>query len=177
MSIASAKTEFDALSPEQAKMAQKMLNMMDRTESRFFATVSDFNGQADMEARQFDYDKASYHVKVARGDTIEKGAYMTGRMTAGDPPFLPEPLWHRYMEIDVHPKTPLIGQLHATIHFAYNADDSSVIAGYMDYTPAAWIDEDNAQLKQVVDELFQRATGETLLGLGQCWRRTTTRIN
>ncbi len=156
LSAAQAETDLDALTDEQAALAQEMLNFMEETEKNFFTTVAGFNGDVDMETRDFDSDKASYKVKVTRGSVIEKGAFMTNISKKANPPWVPEPVWHRYMEIDVHPKTPLVGQLHATVHFAYYADGTSAIAGYMDYTPAAWIDEDVALLKDTVDGLFQR---------------------
>jgi coproporphyrinogen III oxidase len=54
----------------------------------------------------------------------------------------------------LHPKTPLVGQLHATLTGSFQVSGKSIVAGYMDYTPAVWIDEDVAYIKSAVDRHF-----------------------
>lgn len=145
-----------ALTPAQQELADAMSALVTAGEQRFTEALARFNGSTAVETRTFDDDKAFYQVSVGRGPVLEKAAWMINYTKKAQPPYVPEPLWQRYMELDFHPCTPLVGQLHATVYFTYNADGSSAIAGYMDYTPGAWIEEDIAALRASVDEACKR---------------------
>ena len=147
---------FDGLNEEQTELAQSMLSYIEETEQKAVSLVEQLNGDSNGETRTFRYDEADYDVTVWRGSIIEKLGWETSVSKVGVPGLTPDPIWNRYMALNVHPKTPLVGQLHATIYFVYFKDGTSRIAGYMDYTPAAWIDEDVDILKSVVDELFEK---------------------
>jgi coproporphyrinogen III oxidase len=69
---------------------------------------------------------------------------------------VPDPLFSRYMEIDVHPATPHVGMLHATVYFTYLKNGVSVLAGYMDYVPAVVHEEDNQRLRAAVEQVFAK---------------------
>ena len=58
--------------------------------------------------------------------------------------------------MDFHPCTRLIVHLNETIYFTYMANGNSAIAGYMDYTPGTWIDEDITYMKRAVDQVFEQ---------------------
>jgi coproporphyrinogen III oxidase len=145
---------IDNLDASQTVVAEQMLSFMDDLEQRFFAAARKFNGSDTVENRVFDYDNAHYEVQVVRGDVIEKGGLMKTYAKTAIKPYVPEPLWQRYIEIDLHPKTPLVGQLHATLTCSFQVSGKSIVAGYMDYTPAVWIDEDVAYIKSAVDQHF-----------------------
>ena len=145
---------IDNLDASQTAVAEQMLSFMDDLEQRFFAAARKFNGSDTAETRVFDYDNAHYEVQVVRGHVIEKGGLMKTYAKTAIKPYVPEPLWQRYVEVDLHPKTPLVGQLHATLTCSFQVSGKSIVAGYMDYTPAVWIDEDVLYIKSAVDRHF-----------------------
>jgi coproporphyrinogen III oxidase len=145
---------IDGLTDEQSAFAEQMLGLVEKREAFFLSTLTRFNGSDEVETRVFDFDVAVHEVSVARGEVIEKGGYYVNRSKKDNPPYVPPALWDRYVELDFHPTTPLLGQLHATIYFTYLKSGDSAIAGYMDYTPGVWIDEDVVYLKETVDTVF-----------------------
>jgi coproporphyrinogen III oxidase len=145
---------INGLNSEQSAYAEQMLSLMETRQQFFLDTIERFNGSRETETRVFDEDTALHEVSVARGETIEKAGWYTNRMKKADPPYVPEMLWGQYFEIDFHPRTPLLGQMHATVYFTYMTDGTSAIAGYMDYTPGTWIDEDIACMKATVDKII-----------------------
>ena len=151
---AMAAEEAATLTPDQQAMAARMQAFQDQAQAAFFARVKRFNGKADIETRVFDYDTATHTVKVSRGKVVEKAGWYTNVQKKGMPPMVPDPLFSRYMEIDVHPATPHVGMLHATIYFTYLRNGVSVLAGYMDYVPAVVHDDDNQRLRTAVEQVF-----------------------
>jgi coproporphyrinogen III oxidase len=145
-----------ALTAGQQALADRMQAFMERTEQWIFARLAKLDGKRASDERVFDYDTATHTVKVTRGKVVEKAGWYVNVTKKAIPPFVPEPLWSRYFEINVHPQTPHVGMLHATVYFTYLANGKSVIAGYMDYTPGVWHDEDNARLKHSLDAVFTR---------------------
>ncbi|MDH5276819.1 MAG: hypothetical protein OEW88_10370 [Gammaproteobacteria bacterium] len=55
-----------------------------------------------------------YEVRVRRGKVVEKAGVMTVKTVIEKPPFIIGGRWNRFIEVAVHPKTPLMGMLHAT---------------------------------------------------------------
>jgi coproporphyrinogen III oxidase len=147
---------IDDLTAEQRENAERMLELTARRKKFFLDTVERFNGSTVLETRLFDLEKARHEVSVARGEVLEKAGWYTNQTKMADPPYVPEAVWDHYFEMDFHPRTPLLGQLHATVYFTYMADGNSAIAGYMDYTPGTWVDEDIAYMKRAVDEVFEQ---------------------
>lgn len=143
------------LNREQSALAEQMLSLMEDRQQFFLDTIERFNGSQETETRVFDEETALHEVLVARGEVIEKAGWYTNQMKKADPPYVPEMIWGQYFEMDFHPRTPLLGQLHATVYFAYMTDGTSAIAGYMDYTPGTWIDEDIAYMKATVDDVME----------------------
>jgi len=143
------------LNREQSALAEQMLSLMEDRQQFFLDTIERFNGSQETETRVFNEETALHEVSVARGEVIEKAGWYTNRMKKADPPYVPEMIWGQYFEMDFHPRTPLLGQLHATVYFAYMTDGTSAIAGYMDYTPGTWIDEDIAYMKATVDDVME----------------------
>jgi coproporphyrinogen III oxidase len=143
------------LNAEQRELAERMLELSEQRHTFFLEKIEKYNGAHDVEKRLFDLEKARHEVSVARGEVLEKAGWYTNQTKIADPPYVPEAIWDQYFEMDFHPRTPLVGQLHATVYFTYLADGGSAIAGYMDYTPATWIDEDIAYMKKAVDDVFE----------------------
>ena len=150
------RKSLEELTAEQRANAERMLELMERRNAFFLQTVERFNGSQDVETRVFDLEKARHEVSVTRGEVLEKAAWYTNHTKMADPPYVPEAIWDNYLELDFHPRTPLLGQLHATIYFTYMANGTSAIAGYMDYTPGTWIAEDIAYMKASVDRTFEK---------------------
>jgi coproporphyrinogen III oxidase len=153
---AGGRKSLGELTDEQRANAERMLELMASRQAFFLQTIERFNGSREVETRIFDLEKAHHEVSVARGDVLEKAAWYTNATKMADPPYVPEAIWDNYLEMDFHPRTPLLGQLHATIYFTYMANGSSAIAGYLDYTPGTWIDEDIAYMKASVDRVFEK---------------------
>ena len=86
------------------------------------------------------------------GDVIEKGAITQNFTKTPFLPFLPsEPVWNRFLEIDIHPKTPLVGVLHISAIFRYEKDGSQTLGGVMQIAPGARIEEDFDYMREKVD--------------------------
>jgi len=72
------------------------------------------------------------------------------------PPFVPDPGWNQYFEINIHPKSPLVGFFHGTTYLMFFKNGTSALAGYLDVTPASWNDEDVSALKRAVEDVFAK---------------------
>lgn len=146
--------DYEALTPDQAELADQMLVFMDKMEGKFFAVVDRFNGAAEVEERNFDDERSLRNIRVVRGDVIEKGALTKDIVRSPFPPFLGEQLWNRYLEIDFHPKTPLVGVLHITMTFRFEKDGKTSVGGVMQIAPGARIEEDFSEMRAKVDSVF-----------------------
>jgi coproporphyrinogen III oxidase len=145
-----------ALTMEQQALADRMQAFQDKTETVFFQRVKQLNGGLALEEKVFDYDAATHTVKVSRGKVVEKAGWYANVQKKGMPPLVPDPLFSRYMEIDVHPATPHVGMLHATLYFTYLRNGTGMLGGYMDYVPGVVHAEDNQRLKQAVERVFAK---------------------
>lgn len=145
-----------ALNTEQQELADRMQAFQDKTERAFFERVERLNRGLAIEEKTFDYDMATHVVKVSRGKVVEKAGWYVNVQKKGMPPMVPDPLYSRYMEIDVHPATPHVGMLHVTLYFTWLKNGAGMLAGYMDYVPGVWHEEDNQRLKQAMDQAFAR---------------------
>lgn len=147
---------LDQLTPEQAVAARKMLVFMEQTEQEFFDAVRDFNGRGAIEAVNVDPDSAHYEIRIARGRVIEKAAVMTAITLVEKPPFVKGARWNRFFEVAVHPRTPKVGMLHATLVVQVGGDGTSTIAGTIDMMRAAQDPDDLAWFRARRDEVFGR---------------------
>jgi len=153
---AAAPAAPPVLTAEQESLSRRMLGFMDVSERDIFARLAKLNGDGTTEIRDFPMDNADHHVRLARGKVVEKAGWYVTMAKKANPPFVPEPIFNRYMEINVHPRTPHVGMLHATVYFAYFANGKNLMAGYLDYVPAVWHDEDNQRLKASLDAVYAR---------------------
>ena len=144
------------LTAEQETVAATMQAFADRTEKRIFERVEALNGSLDIETRDFEREAADHVVKVARGEVMEKVGWYVNVAKTGMPPFVPDPLWSRYVEVNLHPRTPHVGMVHATVYCAYFVNGTSTMAGYLDYVPGVWHDDDNARLQSALDAVYDR---------------------
>ncbi len=145
----------DTLNEEQTRFAEEMEEFTDKMEAKFFEAIARLNGSKDVQTKRFEVDTADYVVKVARGPVIEKGGFMRSvvKKALG---FTPEPLWNRFIQINIHPKTPLVPFAHLTMNFIYQKDGGHSVSGIMDMTPGTIIDEDLAFVKGEMEKLFEK---------------------
>lgn len=146
----------DALDAEQAALANNMLRFIEEMDDRHFDLVEKLNGHRNVESKSFQDENADYEIRVARGDVIEKSGFTTSVTKIGVAPYTEDAIWSRVVTINMHPKTPLVGYLHAFVSFQYNAGGTSSIGGWMDVVPAVHIEEDLAYIKESVDRVFAK---------------------
>ena len=144
------------LTEEQSQFAKKMEKFVDEIEAKVLDAIGRLNGSKDVQTKNFTFETADYVVKVARGPVIEKVGYMRSLVKKALPPMIPEPLWNRYIQIDIYPKTPLVGMLHIAMNFMYGKDGRSSVGGIMDITPGTIIEEDLSSVKGEMDKLFAK---------------------
>jgi coproporphyrinogen III oxidase len=132
-----------------------MLAFVDGIEAKHFEAMERLNGQIDIEQREFRIEDADYNIKVIRGEVIEKGALTISVTTNGVRPYTEPTIWSRVIQVNIHPRSPLAGYLHAFVAFSYDTDGSSSIGGWMDFVSGAVIEEDVAMVKQSVDRVLE----------------------
>ena len=146
----------DALDAEQAALANNMLQFIDEMDDRHFSLVARLNGYRDVKSTSFQDDHADYEIQVARGDVIEKSGFTTSVTKIGVAPYTEDAIWSRVITINMHPKTPLVGYLHAFVSFQYNTNGTSSIGGWMDIIPTVRVEEDLTYIKESVDRVFEK---------------------
>lgn len=148
---------IDALTPAQAVVAGRMLAFMNETEQRFWQHVGRFDGRGSATPWSADVpDNGHYEVRVRRGDVVEKAGVMTIMTTVEKPPFIAGGRWNRFIELAVHPRTPLVGMLHATLVVQVSAQGVGNIGATMDMLKSAQPAEDLAFMEQRVAAVFAR---------------------
>ena len=144
----------DGLSPEQLAVVARMETFRDDHRRGLFALAGRLNGTQPIERQTWSRDTADYEVEVSRGKLLEKVGWMTTVSKRGTPPYVPDPAWNQYIEIDIHPKSPLIGFFHATVYLSFFKNGGSALAGYMDIVPATANPADLAAVKAAVERVF-----------------------
>lgn len=148
---------LEQLTPEQRAVATQMLAFMAQTEKTFWARVEQLNGRRALEAQSWDVpDNGHYEVRVRRGKVLEKAGVMTVMTTVEKPPFVTGGRWNRFIELAVHPKTPLVGMLHATFSVQISSKGAGHIGATMDMMKSAQPAEDLELMDRRVTETFAR---------------------
>ncbi len=162
---------LDALTPDNRIIAEDLITFMQTSDDKYFALVNKINEQTSPELgdqpindENFDWvtEYSDYNIRVVRGPVIEKTGRMLseGKMTSpgrGDKNLV----WGRFYSIDIHPKTPLVGMLHATIVLQFFEDNSIGTGGWLDMMPGTRIPEDLEFLKQTTDDYFNKHNANT----------------
>ena len=150
---------FERLSPAHQAVAGRLLDFVARADARYFGRVAGLNGGgADPETRDLlacETDDSLYDVRVLRGPVVEK----FGRMLVEGRKTQPgrregELAWGRFYSLDVHPATPLVGMLHATLVLQFYADGTGFAGGWLGVMNGTRVDEDMAGLGRLVDDWF-----------------------
>jgi coproporphyrinogen III oxidase len=146
------------LTPEQQDVAKQMVAFMTTTEDRFWKALNklDPSLRAD-EALVFDDEKnASYEIRVQRGDLVEKAGVMTITTHVEEAPFIIGGRWNRFIEVAVHPKTPLVGMLHATFSVQVSEAGIGNIGATTDMMQSAQPPEDLELMRQRISDVFRK---------------------
>ena len=164
---------LNALTPDNRIIAEDLITFMQTSDDKYFDWVNKINEQTSPELgdqpindENFDWvtEYSDYNIRVVRGPVIEKTGRMLseGKMTSpgrGDKNLV----WGRFYSIDIHPKTPLVGMLHATIVLQFFEDNSIGTGGWLDMMPGTRIPEDLEFLKQTTDDYFNKHNANTAL--------------
>lgn len=153
--------DLDQLTPDQARVARQMLDFMTGIEGSFWSQVDRLNGvkpgKATVETLVMDPpNNGHYEVRVHRGGVVEKAGVMTVNTHIEKPPFVIGGRWNRFIEVAVHPKTPLLGMLHATFSVQFSSKGDGNIGATMDMMQAAQSPADLALFDQRVTAVFTR---------------------
>ena len=146
---------LEQLAPEQRELANWLNEFTDRMDEKYFARVRDLNGELEFEDRTFSTEWSEHEVRVTRGDVIEKAGrlYSMGKKQRAERGGR-EIVWSRFYALDFHPKTPLVGMIHAAIVLQFFGDGSSYAGGWLGTMPGTRIDEDLELLDQATEDYF-----------------------
>jgi len=170
---ANQSERLDALTPDNRIIAEDLITFMQTSDDKYFAWVNKINEQnlpehdgQTISDKNFDWttEYSDYNIRVVRGPVVEKTGRMLseGKMTSpgrGDKKLV----WGRFYSIDIHPKTPLVGMLHATLVLQFFEDNSITTGGWLDMMPGTKIPEDLEFLKQTTDDYFAENNADTAL--------------
>ena len=154
-----ADARLDRLSPEHKSLALRMVGFMDRADQKYFARAQALNGNESAtgpgDTLSLETDDSIYAVRVTRGPVVEKLGRMVSEGKKTQPGRVEGVLkWSRFYSIDVHPKTPLVGMLHATLVLQFYEDGTGFAGGWLGVMNGTRVDEDMQLLTNVVDTHF-----------------------
>lgn len=156
--LAQTDERLQQLPADQKHLAQRMLQFMSDMDKKYFTRVYELNGNSKSESKILTSDYSDYDIKVTRGAVVEK----MGRMLAIGKKASPKNrmpgklIWGRFYSLDAHPKSPLVGMLHATVVVQFFDSGLSFAGGWLGIMPGTRIDSDLNELKQTVDRIFAK---------------------
>ena len=171
---------LEQLSVENRLIAEDLIKFIEDSDNKYFSwagcinlnltaidnnCLSKDNGNTADESFQSVTKYSDFDVRVARGPIVEKIGRMIseGKMTSPGRGEERNLLWGRFYSIDVHPKTPLVGMLHATLVLQIFEDGSIGTGGWLDVMPGTRVESDLNYLKKVTDEYFKRNNADPSL--------------
>jgi coproporphyrinogen III oxidase len=145
------------LAPAERAIAQDVTTFIARVDEKYLARIAALNGGAELETLEKQTGDTDYLVRVTRGSVVEKaGTLMAvgkktqpGRSTANL-------LWSRFYSLDIHPRSPLVGMLHATVVVQFYDDGQSFAGGWLGVMNGTRNAADMARLKEITDAHFAR---------------------
>ena len=163
---------LEQLSVENRLIAEDLIKFIEDSDNKYFSwagcinndstaidnnCLSNENGNTSDETFISDTKYSDFDVRVARGPVVEKIGRMIseGKMTAPGRGEKRKLLWGRFYSIDVHPKTPLVGMLHATLVLQIFEDGSIGTGGWLDVMPGTRVESDIEYLRKVTDDYFK----------------------
>ena len=156
--LAQTDERMEKLSAEQKKLAQRVLQFMSDMDKKYFERVYKLNNNSESERKEFTSDYSDYDIKVTRGAVVEKMGQMVavGKKATPNSRIPGNLIWGRFYSLDAHPKSPLVGMLHATIVVQFFDSGMSFAGGWVDVMPGTRIEADLNELKQSVDKVFAK---------------------
>jgi coproporphyrinogen III oxidase len=148
---------IERLPVEQKALARQMNSFIVRMDEKYFARIESINDGGTDEFMTMESEHSDYDIRVTRGPVIEKAGRMLSlgkKARPGRGPDFGPLVWGRFYSLDIHPKTPLVGMLHATIVLQFFEGGNSAVGGWLDVMPGTRIEEDIAVLHALVDEHF-----------------------
>lgn len=152
-----ADERLASLPPEQQSLARDFSRFVQAMDEKYFARVASLNGGAEYETLILDSEYSDYDIRVTRGPVIEKFGRMLALGNKTSPGRGDRVLtWGRFYSLDAHPKTPLVGMLHATIVLQFFETGAPSTGGWLGVMPGTRVDEDLQALKALTDAHFAR---------------------
>jgi coproporphyrinogen III oxidase len=149
---------LDPLPPEQRELAERFNAFLIQMDEKYFGRVAELNGELVLDDREFSTEWSDHEVRVTRGAIMEKAGrlYSMGKKQRAERGGR-EIVWSRFYALDMHPRTPLVGMLHAAIVLQFFGDGSSYAGGWLGTMPGTRIEEDLGLLKHTTDDYFAAA--------------------
>ena len=149
---------LDQLPPEQRELAEWFNAFLIQMDEKYFGRVAEMNGELVLNDREFSTEWSEHEVRVTRGAVMEKAGrlYSMGKKQRAERGGR-EIVWSRFYALDMHPRTPLVGMLHAAIVLQFFGDGSSYAGGWLGTMPGTRIEEDLGLLKHTTDDYFAAA--------------------
>lgn len=149
---------LDQLPPEQRELAEWFNGFLIQMDEKYFGRVAELNGELVFDNREFSTEWSDHEVRVTRGAVMEKAGrlYSMGKKQRAERGGR-EIVWSRFYALDMHPRTPLVGMLHAAIVLQFFGDGSSYAGGWLGTMPGTRIEEDLGLLKHTTDDYFAAA--------------------
>jgi coproporphyrinogen III oxidase len=149
---------LDQLPPEQRELAEWFNAFLIQMDEKYFGRVAELNGELVFDNREFSTEWSDHEVRVTRGAVMEKAGrlYSMGKKQRAERGGR-EIVWSRFYALDMHPRTPLVGMLHAAIVLQFFGDGSSYAGGWLGTMPGTRIEEDLGLLKHTTDDYFAAA--------------------
>jgi coproporphyrinogen III oxidase len=145
------------LVPADQAVAREVSAFIASMDAKYLGRVAELNGGAGFERLEMATDDTDYLVRVTRGPVIEKAGTMIAVGKKAQPGRIPGVLlWSRFYSIDLHPKTPLVGMLHATVVVQFYEGGRSFAGGWLGVMNGTRNAADMAALKAVTDGHFAR---------------------
>ncbi len=156
---------LDERTAEQQELAARFQAFIDRMEEKYFARMEALNGETMFEEQYITTEYSEWDMRVARGPVVEKGGRMLGQELKSVPnsPSRPDVVWGRFYSLDIHPKTPLVGQIHAVILLQLYETGESGAAGWLGVMPGTRVEEDMDYLKETMDAVFAKHDKDSTL--------------
>jgi coproporphyrinogen III oxidase len=144
------------IEPEnQQILIERFNSFVARMDDKYLGRTMTLNDSNNSEDRQIDNEYSHYDLRVTRGDVLEKAGRMLSFGKKTNPGRSDGVLkWGRFYSLDFHPKSPLVGMLHATIVVQIYADNTAQVGGWLGVMPGTKIEEDLGSLKLLTDNWF-----------------------